>query len=63
MICYFYFYFISWGQEDKDEKRQENGQNLIFVNHALVGHVLKKNHHIHFWVHGPCTVIPLIAHP
>ena len=42
MICYFYFYFISWGQEDKDEKRQENGQNLIFVNHALVGHVLKK---------------------
>ena len=36
----------------KPKRRQENGQTWIFFKTTFFGHVLKKNHHIHFLVHG-----------
>ena len=42
-------------QEDKrseDNRKQENGQTLMFFKTALFGYIYKENQHIHFVVHG-----------
>jgi hypothetical protein len=51
MMSWILYNEFFWGREEKDKRRQENGQIWFFAKTILLGHILRNSAHI-LSVHG-----------